>query len=258
MAPLRQKRLHEQGYNYIVILPDKGMDTYISRNTLNGKFYIGSAKNFEIRKKEHLASKENYPFQNALRNNPEAFEWEVHTDESEDRELEQALLDMFFGTEMCYNLNPKASAPPVLYGVDNPRFGLAPEENPHYGKKWWVNFDGSEEKFQIDNPGENWSEGRKIVSEETKNKQSQRLTGKVWWVNPDGEMVKQEECPGPGWVRGMNDKFKQTCSRTNQGPGNPSFGKKWWVNAEGQTRYQETSPGPEWQNGRVYRPDVRV
>ena len=88
------------------------MDTYKSTNTLNGRFYIGSTNNFEKRKKEHLASRENYPFQNALRKNPEAFEWECWSDDSDKPILEQALLDMWFGTEQCYNLNPIASRPP--------------------------------------------------------------------------------------------------------------------------------------------------
>ncbi len=84
------------------------MDTYRATNTTNGKFYIGSTNNFEKRKKGHLKSKENYPFQNALRNNPEAFEWEVWKDESNEPVLEQALLDMWYGKECCYNLNPYA------------------------------------------------------------------------------------------------------------------------------------------------------
>lgn len=88
------------------------MDTYKSTNTLNGRFYIGSSNNFEKRKKEHLTSKDNYPFQNALRKNPEAFEWEVWSDDSDEPILEQALLDTWFGTEQCYNLNPSAKHPP--------------------------------------------------------------------------------------------------------------------------------------------------
>jgi hypothetical protein len=84
------------------------MDTYKATNTTNGKFYIGSTTNFTRRKTEHLKCKENYPFQNALRKNPEAFEWECWTDDCEDPVLEQALLDMWFGKECCYNVNPFA------------------------------------------------------------------------------------------------------------------------------------------------------
>lgn len=84
------------------------MDTYKATNTTNGKFYIGSTTNFERRKAEHLSSKRNLPFQNALRNNPAAFEWEVWSDDSDEPILEQALLDMWFGKECCYNLNSRA------------------------------------------------------------------------------------------------------------------------------------------------------
>lgn len=93
------------------------MDTYRATNTLNGKFYIGSSLNFEKRKRQHLTDKRVYtPFTNALRKTPEAFEWEVWTDDSQEPVLEQALLDMFFGTEQCYNLNPVASRPPSHKG----------------------------------------------------------------------------------------------------------------------------------------------
>lgn len=92
------------------------MDTYKATNTENGKFYIGSTINFEQRKQEHLNSKQNYPFQNALRKNPEAFVWEVWSDDSDEPILEQALLDMWFGKECCYNLNPYASRPPSWKG----------------------------------------------------------------------------------------------------------------------------------------------
>ncbi len=84
------------------------MDTYTATNTINGKFYIGSSTNFERRKYHHLRSLDNLPFQNALRKNPEAFEWEVWSDDSNEPILEQALLDMWFGKECCYNLNSQA------------------------------------------------------------------------------------------------------------------------------------------------------
>jgi group I intron endonuclease len=92
------------------------MDTYRATNTTNGKFYIGSTANFDRRKEEHLKSEANYPFQNALRKHPEAFEWEVWSDDSDEPILEQALLDMWFGKECCYNLNPCASRPPSWGG----------------------------------------------------------------------------------------------------------------------------------------------
>jgi group I intron endonuclease len=92
------------------------MNTYIATNTENGKFYIGSTTNFEWRKYCHFQSKQNYPFQNALRRNPDVFTWEVWHDECEEPVLEQALLDMFYGTDQCYNLNPVAGRPPSQSG----------------------------------------------------------------------------------------------------------------------------------------------
>jgi group I intron endonuclease len=88
------------------------MDTYRATNTINGKFYIGSTVNFEKRKLSHLNSTLEYAFQRALRKNPDKFTWEVWSDESDEPVLEQALLDMFYGTEQCYNLNPIANRPP--------------------------------------------------------------------------------------------------------------------------------------------------
>jgi group I intron endonuclease len=87
------------------------MDTYIAINTVNGCFYIGSAVNFERRKREHLKSKANLPFQNALRKNPDEFEWEVWSDDSTERILEQALLDMWCGKSQCYNISNSSDCP---------------------------------------------------------------------------------------------------------------------------------------------------
>jgi group I intron endonuclease len=112
------------------------MDTYRATNTLNGKFYIGSSLNFEKRKQQHLKDRRVHtPFTNALRKNPEAFEWEVWTDDSVEPVLEQALLDMFFGTEQCYNLNPIASRPPSHKGKNRSAEFKAKVSESHTGKK---------------------------------------------------------------------------------------------------------------------------
>jgi general stress protein YciG len=107
------------------------MDTYKATNTLNGKFYIGSTNDFQKRKRQHLKSDKNYPFQNALRKNPEVFEWECWTDDSDKPILEQAMLDMWFGKEQCYNLNPRADRPSA--SLDQCRRGglVALEKHPN-------------------------------------------------------------------------------------------------------------------------------
>lgn len=93
------------------------MITYIATNTQNGKFYIGSTTNFERRKKEHLTTAQEFHFQRALRNNPDFFIWELYEDDSEESTLEQALLDMWFGKEQCYNMCAFAGRPPSRKGV---------------------------------------------------------------------------------------------------------------------------------------------
>lgn len=92
------------------------MITYKATNIKTGRFYIGSTHNFERRKREHLKSKENLPFQNALRKNTEDFVWEVWEDDCDHPILEQALLDMWVGKEWCYNINSSAIHPPSPRG----------------------------------------------------------------------------------------------------------------------------------------------
>ena len=92
------------------------MITYIATNKVNGKFYIGSTTNLDKRKGEHLNSKLNHPFQNSLRNNPDSFVWHLAEDQLADPRFEQVLLDLYFGTELCYNLNPRADRPPSQTG----------------------------------------------------------------------------------------------------------------------------------------------
>jgi hypothetical protein len=190
------------------------MITYLARNTRNGKFYIGSTKNFINRKKEHLANKGNFPFHRALRANPDNFEWEVFEDESEGRELEQALLDMFFGTEMCYNLSPSAECPLFWRATGH----------------CWVN-DGTTEKF-IEVGAlveEGWELGRLPVSDGAKEKMRKAQTGKVrpecasavgrvWVTNPDRTeetyLKPGEEIP-EGWIRGRK-KFAPRTEESRQ------------------------------------------
>lgn len=198
------------------------MITHRAINTSNGKFYIGSSKSwetFEKRKRTHLTYGEAFRFQKALRANPDMFIWETYEDESDEPILEQALLDVWFGKEQCYNLSPNADRPPAPFGEKHPMFGRRGEESPIYGRAWWVKIDGSEETHAFEQPGPDWERGRKVVTLETREKQSQHKRGKkkssehrakikqsrvglLWWVNEKGELKSQKESPGPEWKRG--------------------------------------------------------
>ena len=90
-------------------------------------------------------------------------------------------------------------------------------------RRWWT--DGNQDKHTIECPGDGWVLGRlftsksekyktesfrkkcsknnlgKIVSDETRKKQSKNKKGRKWWN--DGEKTKMSyECPGEGWVQG--------------------------------------------------------
>jgi group I intron endonuclease len=215
------------------------MDTYKSTNTLNGKFYIGSTTNFENRKRSHLRSKENYPFQNALRKNPEAFVWEVWSDDSDEPILEQALLDTWYGKEQCYNLNPYADRGPDRTGKKQPE---------GWGEKHSKKLKGRKRPDQSIRMTENNPATRpevrrkigdgnrgKVRTQETKDKISETLTGTSW-----GEHTEDH---------------KEKMSSLHSGEGNPAYGKKHWVNAAGDRKFQQESPGPEWQNGMKWKTD---
>ena len=152
------------------------MDTYKATNTTNGKFYIGSTRDFGRRKKGHLKSKCNYPFQNALRNNPDVFEWEVWSDDSNEPILEQALLDMWYGKECCYNLSSLANriGPELCShkGKNHPQGG---KTGTNKGKSWWVNEQGEEQMSDIC-PGDGWELGRSTAHAA---KISETLTGRM-------------------------------------------------------------------------------
>ncbi len=177
------------------------MKTYLARNTLNGKFYVGSTTDFERRKREHLESTANTPFHCALRKHPDKFEWEVFEDDSTGRELEQALLDCWVGKEVCYNLSQ--------WSVGGANW-LAT------GHCWVTN--GTDEKYakagtEVE---AGWWLGRLPLSAETKEKMRQAQIGKVrpecasavgrmWVTNSDKTkeiyLKPGEEVP-EGWRKG--------------------------------------------------------
>lgn len=232
------------------------MITYIAINLTNGKFYIGSTSNFEKRQKSHLTSKENYPFQNALRKNPESFYWVKAEDDLNDRSMEQYYLDYYFGSEQCYNLNPLAEVPPSQKGKGGPGHHLygkvwdpdvisrrtahcKGETNPVYGRRWWNdgkgNFLLSEEQ-----PAEGWCLGGRKPPEGMFSGENNPMHGKTGelspvfgskWYNNGKEARKFKKDPGEGWVRGRG------C---------------WFNNGETE-KFSVNCPAQGWKEGRLKR-----
>jgi group I intron endonuclease len=194
------------------------MDTYKATNTTNGKFYIGSSVDFERRKVEHLRSKENYPFQNALRKNPEAFEWEFWTDDCEDSVLEQALLDMWFGCEQCYNLNSSASRPPSWEGKQHQEKTI--EKMKVSAKKSWQDNEDRREKVRVASSNRDWTKESKDKIGDT----NSAKWGNEWvLIGPSGTEYKvtnlRRFCAEQGLNRScMNDLVKgRNGQKTHRG-----------------------------------------
>jgi group I intron endonuclease len=202
------------------------MITYLATNTLNGKFYIGSTTNFERRKRTHLTGEAKYPFQRALQKNPDLFSWEIIQDDSDEPVLEQALLDMWFGKELCYNLNPNASRPPGFGGIDHPMFGKTGELAPMFGRT-------GEKCPMFGKTGDKHNRYGKKHTEDSKQKNRVAHMG--------------EKNPMYGKTGDKHHNFGKTGDKHH------SFGKKWWVNEEGETKFQRDNPGPDWRPGMKWR-----
>jgi group I intron endonuclease len=232
------------------------MDTYKATNTTNGRFYIGSTTNFERRKTEHLKCEKNYPFQNALRKNPENFEWELWSDDSDEPILEQALLDMWFGKECCYNLNPSAQHPPSWQGKEH-----APETKKKQSEsalsRWEHMPEEQREQFSIRMKGENNPATRPDVRVKISESRQGKCLGDL---NPSKRPEVKEKIaeskrgkPNPDTrLRNLRDnpaKRKEVREKMSLA----NLGKKHWINEQGERKYQAESPGPEWQNGRTWK-----
>lgn len=199
------------------------MITYISKNTINGKFYIGSTLNFERRKQEHLESKNNYPFQNALRKNPDAFIWEVFEDDCGEPILEQSLLDMWWGKSQCYNINKYASRPPDPTGRE-----VKNETREKISKKLKGRKIGEKQKQAVSQSNKNRHITEETLikkskavsgeknpfygkthSEETIQKYKKDRKGMKWWHNPKlNKTCMSKQFPGDGWFPGRKKKHQ--------------------------------------------------
>lgn len=198
------------------------MITYKATNTLNGKFYIGSARDFAKRKQQHLHSTLNYPFQNALRQSPDSFEWETIEDDSDEPILEQALLDVWFGTEMCYNLNPKADRPPSWVGKTHSEStkkkqrdaallrGPLSSESVKKGVETRIKngnlypTEKTRERMKNSHTGKKHSsESRLKRSQKLKGKPNESAQGSSWWINLHTQETRMlHDDPGEGWIKG--------------------------------------------------------
>jgi group I intron endonuclease len=228
------------------------MYTYKATNTTNGKFYIGSSFDFERRKVEHMQCNKNYPFQNALRKKPGAFDWEVWTDDSDEPILEQALLDMWYGCEQCYNLNPSASRPPSWEGKKH-KESTKQKQSASQVKDWEQNTERRKKASE--------AASRRVQTKESRDKISANRRGKVTGdANPSKRPEVREKIsasktgkPNPTLrLRNLQDnpaKRKEVREKMSLA----NLGKKHWINEQGERKYQAESPGPEWQNGRTWR-----
>ena len=216
------------------------MITYIARNTRNGKFYIGSTKDFLKRKKQHLKRKDNPEFHRALQKYPDDFEWETHEDNSDEPILEQALLDVWCGKEQCYNINPNAKHPPSPLGRE-----VSQETRDKLREI-------SQRPDLVESRRENWLGER----------------------NPNfGKFGELHHCFGTtySWteeqrngIRGVGNPFHgkkhtpewgKTHSEKMSGEGNPNYkaGRRWWVNRKGEVKNCVDPPGPDWIIGRKWK-----
>jgi len=216
------------------------MITYIARNTLTGKFYIGSTKNFLIRKKQHFKRQDNPEFHRALQKYPDKFEWEIYEDDDDEPVLEQALLDMWCGKQQCYNINPNAKHPPSPKGrvvtgstreklrainqrpdlVESRRQNWTGEKNPNFGKFGELH----------------------------------HCFGNTYhWTEEQKEGVKGEGNPFFG--KEHTEEWRKKHSERMQGENNPNYksGRRWWVNKTGEVRNCVSPPGPDWVIGRKWK-----
>jgi hypothetical protein len=81
------------------------------------------------------------------------------------------------------------------------------------------------------------------MDEEMNRKQREKMKGRKWWNDGCGNNKLLIECPGEGWDLGMNEEHKMKCSVSKQG-------KKWWNDGCGNTKFGVECPGKGWFPGR--------
>jgi len=207
------------------------MITYVPINLSNRKFYIGSTVDFDRRWKDHMSSPRNYPFQNALRNNPDNFFVLVSEDDGlKTREEEQFYLDFYHGSEHCYNISKDASAP--MQGRTHNEETIKKMK----GRSFTEDMVEKRKDTWIKNYGGHPSAGKEgYWKGKTRPDHSEKMSGEG---NPmHGVSLSGESNPMYG-TKG------ELC---------PTYNTTWWVNEQGENKRQKDSPGPEWQPNRKWK-----
>ena len=220
------------------------MITYKCTNTTNGKFYIGSAKDliaYGKRKKSHLKDKLPYPFQRSLQANPDVYVWEYTEDSYGEPVLEQALLDMWFGKDQCYNLNKYADRPmPVPTKV----LQKVAADNQQAGRGIYDPDYVNSEKYKEDR------------SKGGKNKTKQLVEG-IGIHHPDYHNTRErkeiERATGMKMAEGKLGMFDpEVRSKINKEHGDKIKGRRLANNGKEQKLLPLGSPLPDgWSYGRI-------
>jgi group I intron endonuclease len=207
------------------------MITYVPINLSNRKFYIGSTVDFDRRWKDHMSSPRNYPFQNALRNNPDNFFVLVSEDDGlKTREEEQFYLDFYHGSEHCYNISKDASAP--MQGrthneetIEKMKGRSFTEDMVEKRKDTWIKITG------------------------VTHRQERKGTGKV-----KHDLTTLKKMSGEGNpMHGVSLSGESNPMYGTKGELCPTYNTTWWVNEQGENKRQKDSPGPEWQPNRKWK-----
>ena len=192
------------------------MITYTATNTRNGRFYVGSTTNFEKRKQEHLKSKLNHPFQCALRKNPEDFVWHFTEDNLPEPRFEEGLLDLYFGTELCYNLNPKADRPPSQAGRP---VSQETRQRQSVARTGLTRSEETKRKLSESKKGEkNPQWGKSAISPAFRRGSNNPLNKKVEVVYPDGTVKVFCSTKEAGKLLGVSSVSVATHAKTNNTP----------------------------------------
>lgn len=151
---------------------------YVIKNTENGKFYVGSSCELDVRQRAHFSElrceyhHNIYLQREFVKYGEGAFEFEVIVlcDEDDRIWIEQVYLDRYWNEKVLYNMNPDASKPPMTEET-KAKIGAANRGRPRPRSVPMT--DATKEKLRQANLG-------KKASAETRRKMSEAGRGRVW------------------------------------------------------------------------------